>query len=80
MAADYRKRIGLSGACGPSDEGFEQADEVGDLVSGVVVHHSDADGALLGAVGVSGDTSDNDEASAMTGIASVGLTGDPGTD
>jgi uncharacterized protein GlcG (DUF336 family) len=39
-----------------------------------------ADGALLGAVGVSGDTSDNDEAAAMAGIAAAGLKGDPGAD
>jgi uncharacterized protein GlcG (DUF336 family) len=38
----------------------------------------DADGKLLGAVGISGDTSDNDEAAALTGIAAVKLAGDPG--
>jgi len=37
-----------------------------------------ADRAILGAVGVSGDNSDNDEAAAMAGIAAAGLTGDPG--
>ncbi len=37
-----------------------------------------ADGMLLGAVGISGDTSDNDEAAAMAGIAAGGLTADPG--
>jgi uncharacterized protein GlcG (DUF336 family) len=37
-----------------------------------------ADGTLLGAVGISGDTSDNDEAAAMAGIAAGGLTADPG--
>lgn len=37
------------------------------------------DGAtLLGAVGVSGDTSDNDEAAALAGIAAAGLTADAG--
>lgn len=36
------------------------------------------DGVLLGAVGVSGDSSDNDEAAAMTGIAAAGLVGDTG--
>lgn len=35
-------------------------------------------GALIGAVGVSGDTSDNDERAALAGIASAGLAGDPG--
>jgi uncharacterized protein GlcG (DUF336 family) len=39
---------------------------------GVLVR--DEAGLLLGAVGVSGDTSDNDEAVAMAGIQSVGLT------
>ena len=43
---------------------------------GVLVR--DAAGALLGAVGVSGDTSDNDEAAALAGIAAAGLAGDPG--
>ena len=33
----------------------------------------DASGALLGAVGVSGDTSDNDEICALAGIAAAGL-------
>jgi uncharacterized protein GlcG (DUF336 family) len=31
------------------------------------------DGALVGAVGVTGDTSDNDEACALAGIAAAGL-------
>lgn len=39
-----------------------------------------ADGVLLGAIGVSGDTSDNDEAAALAGVAAVGLVGDPGED
>ena len=34
----------------------------------------DANGALLGAVGVSGDTSDNDENAAVAGIELAGLT------
>ncbi len=38
---------------------------------GVLVR--DLDGDLLGAVGVSGDTSDNDEAAAVAGIESAGL-------
>ena len=37
------------------------------------------DGELLGAIGISGDSSDNDEAAALAGIAAVGLVGDPGT-
>lgn len=43
---------------------------------GVLVR--DGDGSLVGAVGVSGDTSDRDEEVAMAGIAAVGLTGQPG--
>jgi uncharacterized protein GlcG (DUF336 family) len=35
------------------------------------------DGGFLGAVGVTGDTSDNDEAAALAGIAASGLTADP---
>ncbi|MEP7088586.1 MAG: heme-binding protein [Nocardioidaceae bacterium] len=42
---------------------------------GVLVR--DADGALLGAVGVTGDTSDNDEAAAVAGIESGGLRAQP---
>ena len=38
------------------------------------------DGQLLGAVGVSGDISDNDEAAAIAGIEAVGLQADPGKD
>jgi uncharacterized protein GlcG (DUF336 family) len=38
----------------------------------------DASGALLGAVGVSGDTSDNDEICALAGIAAAGLVADTG--
>lgn len=49
---------------------------VGALVpvpGGVLV--TDADGTLLGAVGVSGDTSDHDEEAALAGIEAVGLVG-----
>jgi uncharacterized protein GlcG (DUF336 family) len=35
-------------------------------------------GKLLGAIGISGDTSDNDEAAALAGIAAAGLDGDTG--
>lgn len=38
---------------------------------GVIV--TDAAGAVLGAVGVTGDTSDNDEECALAGIAAAGL-------
>ena len=39
----------------------------------------DGEGSLVGAIGVSGDTSDNDEAAAIVGIESVGLKADPGS-
>lgn len=43
---------------------------------GVLVR--DKGGAVMGAVGISGDTSDNDEAAAKAGIAAAGLTADGG--
>jgi uncharacterized protein GlcG (DUF336 family) len=43
---------------------------------GVLV--KDGQGVVLGAVGVSGDVSDKDEACALAGIASAGLAGDTG--
>jgi uncharacterized protein GlcG (DUF336 family) len=51
----------------------------GDFVpvpGGVLVR--DSGGALVGAVGISGDTSDNDEAAVLAGIAAVGLVGETG--
>ena len=38
----------------------------------------DGDGKLRGAIGISGDTSDNDEAAALAGIAAAGLIGETG--
>lgn len=38
----------------------------------------DKDGTIVGAVGISGDTSDQDEAAAIAGIAATGLVADPG--
>ncbi|MDB5649609.1 MAG: GlcG protein [Hyphomicrobiales bacterium] len=43
---------------------------------GVLVR--DASGEIIGAVGVSGDTSDNDEAAAIGGITASGLVADGG--
>lgn len=40
----------------------------------------DADGKVIGSVGVTGDTSDNDEAAAIAGIKTAGFTADPGAD
>jgi uncharacterized protein GlcG (DUF336 family) len=36
-----------------------------------------ADNSIIGAVGVTGDSSDNDEAAALAGLAEAGLTADP---
>jgi uncharacterized protein GlcG (DUF336 family) len=38
----------------------------------------DAEGAVIGAVGVSGDTSDRDEECAIAGIEAAGLVADAG--
>lgn len=43
---------------------------------GVLVR--DGAGAVIGVVGISGDTSDNDEAAALAGIAAAGFVGDAG--
>jgi uncharacterized protein GlcG (DUF336 family) len=43
---------------------------------GVLIN--DKNGALLGAIGISGDTSDNDETAALAGIAAAGLVGSAG--
>jgi uncharacterized protein GlcG (DUF336 family) len=43
---------------------------------GVLVR--DESGAIIGAVGITGDTSDNDEICAVAGIEAVGLVADPG--
>jgi uncharacterized protein GlcG (DUF336 family) len=39
----------------------------------------DAEGELIGAVGISGDTGDNDELCALAGIAAAGLVAEVGT-
>jgi uncharacterized protein GlcG (DUF336 family) len=40
----------------------------------------DGSGAIIGACGISGDTSDKDEMCAVAGIEAAGLKADPGTD
>ncbi len=45
---------------------------------GVLVR--DAAGAIIGAVGISGDIGDNDERAAIAGIEAAGLTADGGSD
>ena len=44
--------------------------------SGVLIRNTDGD--VIGAVGISGDTSDNDEIAALAGIAAAGLQAQPG--
>jgi uncharacterized protein GlcG (DUF336 family) len=46
------------------------------MPGGVLIR--DSDGAIIGAVGVSGDTGDNDEIAALAGIEAAGLVADPG--
>jgi len=46
------------------------------VAGGVLIR--DAAGVLMGAVGVTGDTSDNDELCALAGIAAAGLAADSG--
>jgi uncharacterized protein GlcG (DUF336 family) len=45
-------------------------------VAGGVLIRGD-DNSIIGAVGITGDTSDNDEAAALAGLAAAGLTADP---
>ena len=52
------------------------ADQFVAVPGGVVIR--DSDGEVLGAVGVSGDASDADEACAIAGIEATGFTADPG--
>ena len=46
------------------------------VAGGVLI--KDGNGSLLGALGISGDTSDNDEAAAVAGIVAAGLRADTG--
>ncbi|MBS0642834.1 MAG: heme-binding protein, partial [Proteobacteria bacterium] len=45
------------------------------VAGGVLIRGDDK--SIIGAVGVAGDTSDNDEAAALAGLAEAGLTADP---
>src|SRR5437764_842727 len=45
---------------------------------GVLIRERDGGGDIIGAVGISGDTSDKDEACAIAGIEAAGLKADPG--
>jgi uncharacterized protein GlcG (DUF336 family) len=52
---------------------------VGELIPGAGgVLIKDAQGQVIGAVGISGDTGDNDELAAIAGINAAGLTADGG--
>ena len=57
--------------------GVERPHMAAALVPGGVLIRDKA-GALLGAVGVSGDTSDNDEAAAIAGIEAAGFVAETG--
>ncbi len=46
------------------------------VAGGVLI--KDSSGDVIGAVGISGDTSDNDEACALAGIEAAGLKAEPG--
>jgi uncharacterized protein GlcG (DUF336 family) len=46
------------------------------VVGGILIR--DADGDVIGAVGISGDTSENDEVCGLAGIDAAGLKADPG--
>lgn len=48
------------------------------MPGGVLIR--DKAGAIIGAVGISGETGDNDEIAALAGIAAAGFIADPGTD
>ena len=50
------------------------------LAAPAALAQQDASGAVVGAVGISGDVSDNDEAAAVAGIEAAGLGADPGKD
>ena len=58
---------------------LEARDELhGDFTQPGGVLIRDASGALIGAVGISGDVSDKDEACAVAGIEAAGLAADTG--
>ena len=53
---------------------FKGINELSQRVSQEAVIVCDGDGIIVGAIGVTGDTSDNDEACALAAIEAVGLT------
>ena len=66
----------LGRARGREDDVHAIRHKILEAARGVLIR--DADGTLLGAVGVTGDTSDNDEICALAGIAATGLVADTG--
>jgi uncharacterized protein GlcG (DUF336 family) len=69
------RKIGANNTDRPAFLGSVAAASGGRFVpvaGGVLIHN--ADGHVIGAVGVSGDNSDNDEIAAIAGIEAAGLT------
>jgi uncharacterized protein GlcG (DUF336 family) len=71
IAADAEQRPAFIGAVNTLAQG-----NIVPVAGGVLVR--DADGVVVGAVGISGDTSDIDELCAMTGVEASGLRADNG--
>ena len=46
------------------------------VAGGILI--KDQAGQIIGAVGISGDTSDNDELAGLAGISAIGCVADPG--
>jgi uncharacterized protein GlcG (DUF336 family) len=69
--AEQPQQVAFFGALNAMSEG-----RVVPAPGGVLVR--DAGGAVIGAVGISGDVSDKDEACAQAGIAAAGFTADTG--
>ena len=74
------KRLGTMAADRPAFIGALAHLPAGGMipVAGGVLIRDAATNAVIGAVGVSGDTSDNDEAAASTGIGNAGFKADGG--
>lgn len=71
LAAAAEARPGFVAALGPLSQG-----RLVPVAGGVLIRS--ADGALLGAIGISGDTSDRDEACALRAVAALELRADTG--
>src|SRR5437867_3848575 len=69
--ADNPQQQSFFNALGPLSEG-----RLVPVPGGVLIRDANRD--VIGAVGISGDTSDKDEACALAGVAAAGLTGDAG--